>query len=146
MSRNISVAALATTLIILHSKNKKPMKKLSVLKLTKFHVKVRNLLHHCLVLVSYKNVYSELLTRFFLYISMSIKKLKNTIQYSVQSIAEIDMSSFGSGYERHLTNSLTTIEKEKNNKQEKQSKRKELKHSVHHDITPPPTLTSASMR
>ena len=75
---------------------------------------------------------------------MSIKKLRNTIQYSVSSIAEIDMSS--SGYERHLTNSLTTIEKEKNNKQEKQSKRKEFKHSVHHDITPPPALTSASMR
>ena len=81
----------------------------------------------------------------FFFISMSIKKLGNTIQYSVPSIAEIDTSSSGSGYERHLTNSLTTIKK-KTNKQEKQSKRKEFKHSVHHDITPPPALTSASMR
>ena len=77
---------------------------------------------------------------------MSIKKLRKTIQYSVPSIAEIDMSSSGSGYERHLTNSLTTIEKEKINRKEKQSKRKEFKHSVHDDITLPPALTSASMR
>ena len=51
---------------------------------------------------------------------MSIKKLRNTIQYSVPSIAEIDMSSSGSGYERHLTNSLTTIKKEKRKKEKKE--------------------------
>ena len=33
------------------------------------------------------------------------------MQYSVPSIAEIDMTSFGSGYERHLTNPRTTIRK-----------------------------------
>ena len=62
------------------------------------------------------------------FISMPIKKLKNTIQYSVPFIAEIDMSSSGSGYERHLTNSLTTIEKEKEkkNKLKKQSKKRSL--------------------
>ena len=76
---------------------------------------------------------------------MSIKKLKNTIQYSVPFIAEIDMSSSGSGYERHLTNSLTTIEKEKK-QAKKANKNKEFKHSVRHDITLSPALTSASMR
>ena len=82
---------------------------------------------------------------FFLY-QCQLKKLKNTIQYSLPFIAEIDMSSSGSGYEQHLTNSLTTIEKEKKTNKKKQSKTKEFKHSVHHDITPSPALTSASMR
>ena len=34
---------------------------------------------------------------FFIY-QCQLKKLKNTIQYSVPFIAEIDMSSYGSGY------------------------------------------------
>ena len=63
---------------------------------------------------------------FYIYISMSIKKLKNTIQYSVPFIAEIDMSSSGSGYERHLTNSLTTIEKEKKQAKKANQKKRSL--------------------
>ena len=48
----------ATTLLILHSENKKPIKKLPVLKKTKFHVKLRNFYFHGLIQVSYKkNVY-----------------------------------------------------------------------------------------
>ena len=42
MSRNISATVLATTLIILRTKNKKTIKELLVLKWTKFHVKLRN--------------------------------------------------------------------------------------------------------
>ena len=66
------------------------------------------------------------------------------------------MTSPGSGYEQHLTNPLTTIrikEKKyiyiyikKNDQQKKQSKTKEFKHPVHHDTTPPPALTGASIR
>ena len=37
---------------------------------------------------------------FFLYINVNLKL--NKIQYSVPSIAEKDMTSSGSGYERHL--------------------------------------------
>ena len=59
----------------------------------------------------YSKICEKNFVKAFFFISMSIKKLRNTIQYSVPSIAEIDMSSSGSGYERHLTNSLTTIEK-----------------------------------
>ena len=44
MSRNISVAVLATTLIILHSKNEKPIKKLSVLKMYKISCYIKKLL------------------------------------------------------------------------------------------------------
>ena len=47
----------------------------------------------------------------------------NTIQYSVPSMAEIDMTSSGSGYGRHLTNSLTIIKKRrKKNKANKANK------------------------
>ena len=66
---------------------------------------------------------------------MSIKKLRKTIQYSVPSIAEIDMSSSGSGYERHLTNSLTTIEKEKNIEKKSKAKERNLSTLMHHDIS-----------
>ena len=37
----------------------------------------------------------------------------NKTKYSVPSIAEIDMTSSGSGYERHLTTTLTMISEEK---------------------------------
>ena len=60
---------------------------------------------------------------FFIY-QCQLKKLKNTIQYSVPFIAEIDMSSSGSGDERHLTNSLTTIEKEKKTNKKKSKAKK----------------------
>ena len=42
---------------------------------------------------------------FFIYITGKINY--NKIQYSVPSTAEIDMTSFGSDYGRHLTRSLT---------------------------------------
>ena len=86
---------------------------------------------HCSNLNDKKFQFSEPV--FFL--SMSIKKLRKTIQYYVPSIAEIDMSSSGSGYERHLTNSLTTIEKEKNI--EKKSKAKERNLSTLCTMTSP---------
>ena len=54
MSRNISAAVLVTTLIILHSEYKKPIKRLFVLKGTKFHVQLRNIQYYSLILVLYK--------------------------------------------------------------------------------------------
>ena len=51
------------------------------------------------------------------YISLlKLKNNNNKIQYSVPSIAEIDMTSSGSGYERHLTTTLTMISEEKQTK------------------------------
>ena len=70
------------------------------------------------------------------------------MQCSVPSIAEIDMTSSGSGYGRHLTNSLTIIKKKKkktNKKEAKQTKTK-CKHSVQHDIILPLALRDTSMR
>ena len=60
MSRNIFTAMIATTLIILHSKNKKLIKKLVILKWTKFNVKIRNFSSYGPIQVSYiKNVYCD---------------------------------------------------------------------------------------
>ena len=76
MSRNISAAVLATTLLILHSKNKKPIKKLLVLKWRKFHAKLRNFQYYGLILVSYKkNVYA---TYKFISGTTSISKINPT--------------------------------------------------------------------
>ena len=75
---------------------------------------------------------------FFTYIIFK----SNTIQHSVPSIAEIDMTSSGSGYGRHFTNSLTIIKKKK--KKSKANKKK-CKYSVHHDIILPLALRSTSM-
>ena len=52
--RNRSAAVLATTLTILAFKNKKPIRKFSLLKWTKFDVKLRNFQYYGLILVSYK--------------------------------------------------------------------------------------------
>ena len=49
----MSTALIATILIILYSKNKKLIKKLLVLKWTKFHVKLRNFYCYGLIQVSY---------------------------------------------------------------------------------------------
>ena len=54
-----------------------------------------------------------LLSRFiFLFLSCQFKS-ESTMQYSGPSIAEVDMTSSGSGYERHLTNPFATIGKKK---------------------------------
>ena len=53
---------------------------------------------------------------------MQLKNETNAIQYSVLSIAEIDMMSSGSGY--HSTNSLTIIRK-----QEEKTKQKAKEHT-----------------
>ncbi len=45
--------------------------------------------------------------RFFFIAQLKLNNIQ--IQYSVPSIAEIDMTSSGSGYERHLTIPLTAI-------------------------------------
>ena len=52
------------------------------------------------------------------------------------SIAEIDMTSSGSGYERHLVNSLTIIGKTKKQSKTKSKAThiKNVKPSVHHDM------------
>ena len=49
---------------------------------------------------------------FLFYINVNLN-VKNAIQYSVPSIAEMVMTSSGPGYEQHLTNPLTTIRKKK---------------------------------
>ena len=46
------------------------------------------------------------------------------MQYSVPSIAKIDMTSSGSCYERHLTDPLTTIRKKGNKIYMKEKKTK----------------------
>ena len=97
--RNISVAVLASTLKFKHSKNKKPIKKLLVLKWTKFHVscKLGNFEYYCLMLVSYKqNVYEFSKVGIFLAQPVDERILFVVIQNSIISfsIATISQISF----------------------------------------------------
>ena len=57
----------------------------------------------------------------FFHINVNLKET-NTIQHSMPSIVEIDMTSSGSDYERHLTIPLTTIGKTKKEIFEKRKK------------------------
>ena len=64
------------------------------------------------------------LTVHIFYINFNLK-VQNTIQYSVSSIAENDMTSSGSGYELHFTNPLILIGRKKRNIQK--GKRRTIK-------------------
>ena len=68
------------------------------------------------------------------------------MQYSVPSIAEIDMTSTGSGFGQLLTNSLTAIKKKQEKNKRKANNNKNFEFSVHHDIILPFVLRGTSMR
>ena len=72
----------------MHSKNKKPTKKLLVLKWTKFHVKLRNFKCYGLILVSYKKTCSRVFVKKFevIVVLMEIPENQEIPLFSIEGV------------------------------------------------------------